>query len=387
MNIFMKKVFLIITIVFIASCSQYVAGRVFHPLGFLPIIDYQGDIYALFKPTTHTSNKESVFFKKNTELTNTIAKLDKNNYKWSIIGKIYDTNISSLSKDYNLSILRNLRDEFNYKFNYRFNTSYQYFPNFDFISNQYTLKGRVLNKNSYIIYINGKIYIKEISSNKILFEDNLPTNDEIINNINITIINGYNIEYMPFLTKQFEWDRKKHIISIATDKKKIDTGEIEYKVYYAYLYRDNSNQWNYQLIDDKYSYLYKKYNVMKDTIIPHHSLDGKANLCFKSYYFANDDNGNSLNKERCFVLENGKVYFKDLFGDIYNIEYKNMLDSIYKDVIAKQYNYTFDKNGNMHLFYNKREDIVNNNYDYFWYGYFIKDNPTTPQNEQKIYWR
>jgi len=253
-------------------------------------------------------------------------------------------------------------------------------------------KGIEINKNMYVLYDKNSVSLKDIFSRKILFVDTLPTNEEIISNLNIPIVNGYAIKYMPFLTKQFEWDRKKHIISIATNKRKSERGGFKYKLYYAYIYKDDSNKWNFQPIDDKYSYKFNEgdgigaENSIRNATIPHHSLDGRANLCL-NYAFANDDNGNELRKNRCFVLENGKVYLKDLFGEIYNIEYKNMLDNIYKNVRRRNYNYTFDSKGNMHLFYNKREDIVNDNYNYFWYGYFTKDDPTTPLYEQKILWR
>ena len=74
--------------------------------------------------------------------------------------------------------------------------------------------------------------------------------------------------------------------------------------------------------------------------------------------------------------------------------------NIYTQIIEKNYyfredahyfgNYgvsTFDEKGNMHLFYNKRDDIKNENFDYFWYGYFTKENPTIPLYEQKIPWK
>jgi len=366
-----KGLFLFLTIIFVIGCT--VPGRYYHPLGFRSIIEYEGKLYNFFTPTTLTEDI-SGFFRKNVKINNTIALFDIKTEQWRVIAKVNDRNITALANDYNTSTLMKIRDRF--YINYRFSVERQY---------QVKLEGIQFNNHNSVVYEKNKIYLKN-DANITIFTDTLPTNEEIIKNLNIPIVNGYNIKYMPFLTKQFEWDRRKHIISIATDKRKSEGTRFEYKLYYAYVYKDGSNQWNYQLIDDKYSYL-RMANEIKSANIPHHSLDGRANLCFDYYPITNNLNAKEPFRTRCFILENSKVYLKDLFGEIYNIEYKNMLDSIYTDVNDKQYNYTFDNKGNMHLFYHKREDIVGKNYDYFWYGYFTKDNPTTPFYEQKIYWR
>lgn len=243
--------------------------------------------------------------------------------------------------------------------------------------------GIKIGKNEYLSYKNNIVSIKK--NNNIVYQDTLPTNNEIISNLQIVISNGYEVEYMPFFTKQYEWDKEKHIVSIATDKTtKNETGSVYdvYKIYYVYLFKDNLENWNYQLIDtietDK-----NNANFIQTTNIPHHSLNGKANLCFETYFYKEDASISNY----CFVLESDeRVYLKRLFGEIYRSEYISMIKEIYKNTVSIEYNYTFDKEGNMHLFYNKSEDISSNNQEYFWYGYFTKENPTVALYEQKIAW-
>ena len=312
---------------------------------------------------------------------------NKNQYYQSVI-------TSNVFKDSNGSLyfmddVGNIYKNKNNRWNKLLEQNLTYVPKF--LLRNATIKDNFIdiNNTSKLLFNNQNIFLKE--NNKTIFEDTLPSNDEIINNLNIEINNGYKIEIMPFLTMQYAWDKKKYIISIATDPiqdEHTKTSHYKYKVYYAYLYKD-SDVWNYQLIDDTYNDIYKSedVNTMTDATIPRHSLDGKANLCFSHYYLGDDSDGNGKFKQRCFVLENNIVKLKDLFGEIYPYHYKNMLDSIYKDNTNSIYNYTFDSHDNMHLFYNKREDIKNGNYEYFWYGYFEKDNPNTPLYEQKIPWK
>lgn len=221
-----------------------------------------------------------------------------------------------------------------------------------------TSNGIDINDTAYITYQNQKVFLKE--NNITVFEDTLPSYQDIVNNLKITTINGYNIKIMPYLTKQFNWDRKKYIVSIYTDERKIDLSK-KYKIYYGYIFKDNNSSWNYQLIDDKYQndYKYRDDNIK----IPHYSLDGKANLCI------------NYNLDRCFVLENNKIYLKNLLGEIYNIKYK--INSI-----SYPKNYTFDENGNVYMFYNK--NVFTESDKYFWFSYFTKDNPTEAKYEQKI---
>lgn len=312
---------------------------------------------------------------------------DKNRYYQSVI-------TSNVFKDSNGSLyfmydIENIYKNKNNQWNKLLEQNSTYVPKF--LLHNATIKDSSIdiNNTTKLLFNNQNVFLKE--NNKTIFEDTLPLNDEIINNLNIEIKNGYKVEIMPFLTMQYAWDKKKYIISIATDPIQDEHSRAthyKYKVYYAYLYK-NFDVWNYQLIDDVHSYIYKSehINTMTDSIIPRHSLGGKANLCFSHYYLGDDSDGNGKFKQRCFVLENDTVKLKDLFGEIYLKDYKSMLDSTYKDNINSAYNYTFDEKGNMHLFYNKKEDIKNGNYEYFWYGYFEKENPNTPLYEQKIPWQ
>jgi len=319
-------------------------------------------------------------------LLNNCQKQNKNRYYQSII-------TSNIFKDSNGSLyfmddIENIYQNKNNQWSKTLEKNLTFVPKF--ILRNTTIKNNIIdiNNTTKLIFGNKNIFLKD--GNKTIFNDVIPSDNEIINILNIEIMNGYKIEIMPFLTMQYSWDKKKYIVSIETNptQDKHTTNGYKYKVYYIYLYKD-LEAWNYQLIDDTYSDIYKSehVNTMTDTNIPRHSLDGKANLCFSHYYLGDDSDGNGKFKQRCFVLEDNIVKLKDLFGEIYLYDYKSMLDSIYKDNINSMYNYTFDSHDNMHLFYNKREDIVNDNYDYFWYGYFTKDNPTTPLYEQKILWR
>jgi len=312
---------------------------------------------------------------------------NKNRYYQSVItSNVFKDSNSSL---YFMDDVGNIYKNKNNQWNKLLEQNLTSAPRF-FLHNS-TIKDNTIdiNNTARLLFNNQNVFLKE--NNKTTFSDTLPSDDKIVNNLNIVITNGYKIEIMPFLTMQYNWNKKEYIVSIATDP--IQDGHCnidcyKYKVYYAYLYK-SLDVWNYQLIDDIYSDIYKgeHVNTMTDANIPRHSLDGKANLCFSHYYIGDDSDGNGKFKQRCFLLEDNMVKLKDLFGEIYPYNYKSMLDAIYKDNINNIYNYTFDSHDNMHLFYNKKEDIKNENYKYFWYGYFEKDNPTTPLYEQKIPWK
>lgn len=229
-------------------------------------------------------------------------------------------------------------------------------------------------KSEYITFDNQIATVKNIDTNKTIFTQTMPITSDILDYLSLAHNSIDYVEYLPFITKQYEWDRKRYIIMAATNKNK-NSNHTQYFISAYY----NNNSWDYHLIDTKYDQYTSNTNTNIGSHI-HISLDGKVNLegMYNTQFYV-------LNKT------SNQIELKELFKDIYSKEFSQIIKSIYLFAGNEHYtgssgNYYFDSKGNMHLFYRKIEDIRSNNYDYFWYGYFEKENPTIPLYEQKIVW-
>jgi len=203
-----------------------------------------------------------------------------------------------------------------------------------------------------------------------VFEDELPSAEEIASEFGIRLDKRYEIHYRPFLTGQYYWDGKKYVVSIGTEYE----DRVPSVFYYFYVYKDKYNNWNYRKV--KVDNPENTCCVLQFSKYKRYSLDGKVNLCDKNV---------------CFILEDdGDIHLKDLFGDIYPKEYKEFIDSQYNSAsfceLFPLYNVSFDEDGNMMAFYNSKGDIREQKYKkYFRYGFFKKESPSKPVYEQKIY--
>ncbi len=313
------------------------------------------------------------------EDNNKLYFLDQNNknlYEFNDINKTWvkiaikkDNNTQIISNKYNNSFVDNLYDILALPANGLINIS----------------------TTEYITYNDNIATIKDIDTNETIYTQTLPTLHDIQKSVNENFTNS-EIAYIPMVTGMYYWDQKTHLASICKNKYKDDHVDMCEDIIIFSLIKDDTN-WSIDRVvsykeyfkPDQYediplyrSNLFDRYYPLAKT------FDKKIGRCFLVSY----GNAYSVHQE-CFIKENSNIKLKKFFGEIYPIEYLQMLDKIYEDNLIMYeytYNYTFDEQGNMHLFYNKREDIINNNYNYFWYGYFTKENLTTPLYEQKIPW-
>jgi len=232
-------------------------------------------------------------------------------------------------------------------------------------------------KSEYITFHNKVAIVKNIDTNKTTFTQVMPSTKDILDDLFLAHDSIDYVEYLPFITKQYEWDRKRYIIMAATNKNK-NNNHTQYFLSAYY----NNDSWEYHLVDTKHDAYTSNSNINTNIgSYRHISLDGKVNL-------------GSIYGNRQFYMLNkisNQIELKELFTDIYSQGFLKIIESIYSFSGNEHYNgsrgnYIFDEKGNMHLFYRKREDIRSHNHDYFWYAYFEKENPTTALYEQKIEW-
>ena len=345
---------LFIVIVFNA-CDNLGEGRKYYNYTFnlaSRIVKHDDKLYFRY----YENNKDQPFNKTNTSL---LYEFNDQNKSWNQIASKNDTNVSILN-DYNMSKIQNL-----------------YKP-FDILEKNII----AINTTQYIVFNENKATIKDIDTNETVENITLPSANEVANNLSISIVNGvYKVEYKPFIETQYVWNKKRYIMFFATNKERIYSGGDgfydTYTAYYISILNDN-NSWEYELLDTKYNYYIDEYDIRNIGDHTYLSFDGKANIYYQDGKY--------------ITLNDNKISIKKLFGQLYNKEFENTIHSIYNFGGMEIYNgnhgvYTFDEKGNMHLFYNKKEDIKNGNYEYFWYGYFEKENPNTPLYEQKISWK
>ncbi|MBA1437852.1 MAG: hypothetical protein FAF05_02495 [Epsilonproteobacteria bacterium] len=339
---------LFIVIVFNA-CDNLDEGRKFYNYTFnlaSQIVKYDDKLYFRY----YENNKDQPFNETNTSL---LYEFNDQNKSWYQIASKNDTNVSILN-DYTMSKIQDLYNLFD--------------------------EENIINTTQYIVFNENKATIKDIDTNETVESITLPSAYEVASNLSLSIVNGvYKVEYKPFIETQYVWSKKRYIMFFATNKERNYSGAggyyDRYTGYYISILKNDNNSWEYELLDTKHNYNIDEHNIGGHTYL---SFDGKASIYYQDGKY--------------ITLNDNKISIKKLFGQLYNKEFENTIHSIYNFGSMEIYNgnhgtYTFDEKGNMHLFYNKREDIINKNYDYFWYAYFEKENPSTPLYEQKIPWK
>jgi hypothetical protein len=246
---------------------------------------------------------------------------------------------------------------------------------------RYSTDKILVSDNYYVVIEQNNAKIKQFDSNTLVDEYLLPSLYDIVSNLEIFYNTFEKIEYYPLFNHIDNSSRKEYLVLLYFDKQGISYKNT-YNCYYVIVKFQNGS-WNYNIV--------KKNSVLniyegRNNLNQHLSLTFDGNL---SVYY--DD----LDYNYQIIMKDDSISFVKSAQE----DFKNK-ESIYAQVISKNYSFnedehyfgnygvpTFDEKVNMHLFYNKKEDIVNNNFEYFWYGYFTKDNPTTPLYEQKIPWK
>jgi len=222
-----------------------------------------------------------------------------------------------------------------------------------------------------IEYKNNKVIEKDIETNQTIFEDILPTAEDIADKFSIDLLDNYSFKCHIFKTNQYKWDRDKYICTIAQN---MHNGS--YDDYYAFYVFKKNNNWNMQRIERNSSIESESSSFVEaDYLFPFYgSLDGRVTLCTDSLY--------------CFLFDkkNNSIEFKKLFGEIYPKEYYKFLGYNHTKILLHLFTFTFDKDKNMYLFYNDSDSIKNKKYDYYLFSFFKKDNPSKPLYTQKIEW-
>jgi len=234
----------------------------------------------------------------------------------------------------------------------------------------------LLTDNDNISYSNNKVIIKNNSGN-IIYEDTLPTTEDIANSTGIALANAL-LEYQVLKSNNSVWDRQSIIAMVGINKyydsqQKSDVYPI---LYFFSLIKEDSN-WKIDYIaqekeeENTYNYFGNPFLYLYPL-----STDKKAPLCHSTsnVFFSADIS--------CFSRQDNQIKHKKLFGDIYNVEYKKVLINYLKKYKSPSpLLYFFDRNNNMHIFYN---DTKHAKGKYFNYVMFTEDEPTVPKYEQKI---
>lgn len=229
-------------------------------------------------------------------------------------------------------------------------------------------------------------------NNQTIFSKELPTTSDIENELNISLTPNY-ITYTTYRSLlNLQWDRKSYIVSVLDINKE--------KVFYIFM-TDINGSFTYQIYNNR-----KQYSIpsnVKDNSSMYmfdingnylnfdsylkYSIDSKAPLC--SVYWNPPVNGVSYIGYSCYIKKDTKLIKKDLFDiypyykDIHKNKFLSLSDKqIY--IVRHEIQIFFDAKENMHMFYNKYDDL---NGRYFYYEMYSKDNPSTPLYQQKIYWK
>lgn len=234
---------------------------------------------------------------------------------------------------------------------------------------------KLLNEDN-ISYNNNQV--KVMQRQELVFEDTLPILEEISEALDIEFPNS-DIRYTAFrVEKNFAWDKKTHIASIGINK--YVKYRIDYeKVFYISLLKQNTGEWNIGLIKvlDRVGGVEPSDYDLLDSPNDHESrklsTDKKASFCLKYKY--------------CFVQEDDKIVSKKLFGDLYPEEYFHIIDKYEDDrpyIGSTHVTPIFDKDNNMHLFYNDLDNLDTKPFNYLM---FSPDSLETPVNALEIKWK
>lgn len=227
-------------------------------------------------------------------------------------------------------------------------------------------------------------------SGKKIFELMPPSIEEIEKETGISLSNSVAYYNVFKSGREYKWDRKTYVVHVGIEKAKKDSNSLEYTFreieIFSLVYNNENNNWSINYIGqaptlkDRLYYYESDLNINTEFHIKRfrNFISEEIGLC---------DNWGSTSDEKCYVRNSdGTLEYKKLYGDILSQEYKVVLDDLYKTEAFKspaESSYFFDKNHNMHLFFN---DIKNANGKYFMYKMYKKENPTAPLYEQKIAW-
>lgn len=321
------------------------------------VIQHDGKLYFQY----YSQNGDTSFYKPSQYNMNEsyLFEFDTSDHTWKEIASKIDTNIT-IANDYNETKIRNLYKPFDL----------------------YSTDKMLISDNHYVVIEQTSVKIKQFDNNTVVDEYVLPSLNDILSSLAISYNTFEKIEYYPLFSHIYNPSKKEYLAVLFFDKQNVHAGYNYTCCYITMKFQNNS--WNYEL-------------VKKDTIL---NIDeDRNNLTQELFLTFNDGNlsvsYSSPHGDYKITAQNGNISFYEYSQeDFYNKE------TLYGQFVSRNYSFgeneiydgnygvpTYDEKGNMHLFYNKREDIVNENYDYFWYAYFEKENPTTPLYEQKIEWK
>ncbi len=327
-----------------------------------PTIKYEGKLYfqyysqqgeqgenERYKLSSYNMNKSYLF------------ELDTSTHTWKKIASKINNNITILN-DYNETKIQNLYKPFD----------------------RYSTDKMLINDNYYVVIEQNGVKIKQLDSNALVEQYLLPSLYDTVSNLGISYNTFEKIEYYPLFNHTYNSSKKEYLALLFFDKQRVQAGD-KYNYYYATI-KFKNNSWNYNIIKKGSIQNIHEYRNNLNQNLSLTFNDGNLTVSYDTNFYDTDSNYQ-------IIMEDGNISF------VTPSDLKNK-KNIYTQIIEKNYyfredahyfgNYgvsTFDEKGNMHLFYNKRDDIKNENFDYFWYGYFTKENPTIPLYEQKIPWK
>lgn len=341
------------------GCTEWIHS----PFGASHIVQNNNKLY--FEVFAINVNNNKDFFVDSNK--SYLFEFNDTNKTWARIAFKNNSNIALLDKDHNKSYVQKV---------------------YDILSMQ--KHATMINQKEFVMFENNTLIIKDIKNNKTIQTQNLPTGDEIAQSLALEIINGIDrVLYAPFFTKQNEWDRKSFIVMIATNKNEKSEA---YTLYYIYMKKDGSN-WGFQKVAKRLNEYAQFLDSSSNAFV---SIDARFTSAFREY----------------FVKQNNEVRFMRDFMDMYDSSFEeiiyrmdifqpksSMLSKItniltFKDecptriFFSGDYGvFTFDEKKNMHFFYQEKDDILNKNFDYFWYSYYEKDDSTKPKYKQRLLWK
>lgn len=227
-------------------------------------------------------------------------------------------------------------------------------------------------------------YIKQGIEKK----EKLPDKAEITDTLGIAFDKA-DIAYIPFVDgENHTWDYATYFVSIGVNGEQCADDTLCYERLYHIQLEKKNDLWDMKLILTDVSdednnigeiYLYNTIDIRGMTSPFRQELSSLMPISFKK-------STPLCGLRYCFVRQDGYIIRKH-----FNTLYSEYLDPIfdiqmYKDLggIDDLRSYFFDKEDNLHLFYNDFENLTGK---HFIYEKYTKDSPTTPVSQQKIYWK
>jgi len=256
-----------------------------------------------------------------------------------------------------------------------------------------------LNKDK-IVFESGQTKIVD-ENGSVTFELTPPSISEIENRTGISLPKAMVVYNLFRDGIDYSWDRATYIANIGIEKEKENDKYTFTEVHCFSLVYSELGNWDITYIGKKPDLIHETkyyeadlnisyfnadissaeyyYHNPNSLVNPRLSIDGSFSLCHK--WAENND-------IRCFEKDNdNRVELKILYGEILPIEFKDVLMTLYNTSafrLPSPSAYIFDKDKNMHIFYNDANTAKGK---YFYYKMYLKENPTTPLYEQKIPWK